>query len=55
MLILYGIGTTVGAGIYALIGEISALAGHGAAFSFMIACGLAVITALSFSELCSRF
>ena len=28
MMILYGLGTTIGAGVYALIGEIAGIAGY---------------------------
>jgi basic amino acid/polyamine antiporter, APA family len=54
-LTLYGIGTTVGAGIYVLVGEVAALAGMWAPVSFMIAGVLAALTGLSFAELSSRF
>lgn len=53
--VLYGIGTTVGAGIYALIGEISAVAGYLAPWSFLIAAGLAAFTAYSFAHLSAQF
>jgi len=55
LLTLYGIGTTVGAGIYVLVGEVAAQAGPAAPFSFVIAAVLAGLSALSFAELCSRF
>lgn len=55
MLVLYGIGTTVGAGIYALLGEISAEAGALAPWSFLLASIMASFTALSFAELARRF
>lgn len=54
-LVLYGLGTTIGAGIYALTGEVAGLAGYGAPLSFLIASLLAGLTALSFAELSSRF
>src|SRR5690606_39392922 len=54
-LVLYGLGTTVGAGIYALTGEVARLAGYGAPLSFLVASLLAGFTALSFAELSSRF
>lgn len=55
MLTLYGLGTTIGAGIYALIGEIAGTAGYGAPWAFLIASLVAALTACSFSELAARF
>ena len=55
MLVLYGLGTTIGAGIYALIGEIAGVAGYLAPFSFLVAALLAGVTALGFAELAARF
>jgi len=55
MLVLYGLGTTVGAGIYALIGEIAGVAGYGAPASFLIAALVATCTAGSFAELTARY
>lgn len=54
-LVLYGLGTTIGAGIYALIGEIAGIAGYWAPFSFLIAAALAALTACSFAELSGRY
>jgi amino acid transporter len=55
MMVLYGLGTTIGAGIYALIGEVAGVAGYGAPVSFLIASALAAFTACSFAELAGRF
>jgi len=55
MLVLYGLGTTIGTGIYALVGEIAGAAGYGAPISFVIACAVAACTACSFAELVARF
>ena len=44
-LVLYGLGTTIGAGIYALTGVVAGLAGMHAPFSFLLATGLASFTA----------
>lgn len=55
LLVLYGVGTTVGAGIYALLGEISAKAGALAPWSFVLSSLLAALTALSFAELSRRY
>jgi len=52
---LYGLGTTIGAGIYALIGEVAGAAGMFAPISFLVAALLVVFTALSFAELSGRF
>lgn len=54
LLILYGLGTTVGAGIYALIGEVIGAAGMGAPVAFLAAAAMAALTALSFCELSAR-
>ena len=37
LLVFYGVGVTVGAGIFALIGEITRLAGDAAPISFLLA------------------
>ena len=54
MLVLYGLGTTIGAGIYALTGEVAAEAGTRAPLSFLLAALLAGTTALGFAELAGR-
>ena len=54
-MVLYGLGTTIGAGIYALIGELAATAGYFSPVSFLVASFIAALTALSFAELSSRF
>ena len=54
-IVLYGMGTTIGAGIYALVGEISGIAGYLAPASFLVASLLASLTALSFAELSGRY
>jgi len=55
MMVLYGLGTTIGAGIYALIGKVAGTAGYYAPVSFLLASLLAGLTALSFAEMASRF
>jgi len=55
LLVLYGLGTTVGAGIYALLGEVANRSGMYAPVSFAVAAGMAAATAFSFAELSSRF
>lgn len=55
MVTLYGLGTTIGAGIFALIGKVVGRAGAFAPVSFLLAAGLATFSALSFAELCARY
>ncbi len=55
MLTLYGLGTTIGAGIFVLLGAVAAEAGYSAPMAFIVASFLAGATALSFAELSSRF
>ncbi|MBN34018.1 MAG: hypothetical protein CMM46_04440 [Rhodospirillaceae bacterium] len=54
-LTLYGVGVTVGAGIYVLVGKVAGHAGEVALLAFLIAALVAVMSALSFAELSSRF
>lgn len=54
LLTLYGVGTTIGAGIYVLIGEVALRAGAWTPVSFLLAAVLAGLTALSFTELSAR-
>lgn len=54
-LLLYGLGTTIGAGIYALVGELAAVSGYSALASFLFAALMAALTAFSFAELSGRF
>lgn len=55
MLVLYGMGTTIGAGIYALTGAVAGIAGLWAPIAFLLAAVLAGFTALSLCELSARF
>lgn len=55
LLTLYGLGVTVGAGIYVLVGATADAAGPYAAFSFLIAALVVSLTALSYAELATRF
>src|SRR5690349_10116732 len=55
LLVFYGLGVTVGAGIFALIGEILGLAGDFAPLSFVIAGIVAAVTARAFAILASRY
>jgi basic amino acid/polyamine antiporter, APA family len=54
-MVLYGLGTTIGAGIYALVGELAGIAGYFSPISFLIASLMATLTAMSFAELSGRF
>lgn len=55
LLTLYGVGTTVGAGIYVLVGKVRGEAGLLAPLSFVLAGILAGLSGCSFAELSSRF
>ncbi|NJD53332.1 MAG: amino acid permease [Candidatus Methanoperedens sp.] len=52
---LSGIGIILGAGIYALIGEASGLAGNSLWLSFAVSALIAIFTGLSYAELSSMF
>lgn len=51
---LYGLGVTVGAGIYVLVGETASLAGPFAPLSFLAAAFVVAFTAFSYAELSTR-
>ena len=55
LLILYGLGTVVGVGIYAVVGEIASGAGVWTPLSFLIAAIIATFTAFSLAELSARY
>jgi basic amino acid/polyamine antiporter, APA family len=55
LLTLYGLGTTIGAGIYVLVGEVAGVAGLYAPLAFVLASILAGFSALSFAELSVRY
>ncbi|MEL6958050.1 MAG: APC family permease [Pseudomonadota bacterium] len=55
LLTLYGLGVTVGAGIYVLIGATVAEAGPHAWFAFLLAAFVISFTALSYAELSTRY
>ena len=55
VLAFYGLGTMLGAGVFALIGEVVADAGRFAPLSFFLAALVAAMTSLSFAELSARF
>ena len=55
LLVLYGTGITVGAGIYVLIGEVAGHAGTYAPWSFVLAATVMALTVASYAELSTRF
>ena len=55
LLIFYGLGTTIGAGIFVLVGKVAGRAGMAAPVSFLVASLLAAFTAFSFAELVARY
>jgi amino acid transporter len=52
---LYALGDILGAGIYALVGKIVAIAGTSAWLSFGVAALLALVTGFTYAELSSRY
>lgn len=54
-LTMYGLGSMLGSGIYALIGQAAAQAGNAVWASFVIAMVAALLTALSYASLGSRY
>lgn len=55
LLILYGTGVTVGAGIYVLIGKVAGHAGMQTPLSFAVAALVMALTVASYAELCTRY
>jgi len=55
LLVLYGLGTIIGAGIFVLIGKVAGAAGLYAPVAFLLASVIAGFTAFSYAELSSRF
>jgi amino acid transporter len=55
LVVLYGLGVTIGAGIYVLVGAAAAEAGVYAPVSFLIAAVGVTFTALSYAELATRY
>lgn len=55
LLIFYGLGSIIGAGIYALIGSVAEQAKNFTPISFLVAAIMALFTATTYAELSSRF
>jgi len=55
LLTLYGIGITIGAGVYVLIGAVAAHAGRAAPWSFLLAACVMALTVGSYAELATRY
>lgn len=55
LLVAYGLGTTIGAGIYILLGSTAARAGVYAPFSFVLAGGVVAFSAFAFAEMSARY
>lgn len=55
LLVFYGIGTILGAGIYVLVGKVAGEAGMHAPLAFVVAACLAAFSAFSYAELAARF
>ena len=55
LLTLYGLGTIVGGGFYALVGKVAAEAGMHAPLAFLASALIALLGAFSFAELSARF
>lgn len=54
-LILYGVGTILGAGIYVIISEVAMASGSQFPLAFVVASSVAIFAGLSYAELSSRF
>lgn len=54
-LVFYGVGDILGAGIYALVGEVAGIAGRYSWLAFLIALVVASFTGLTYAELGGRF
>jgi len=55
LLVLYGLGVTVGAGVFALVGEILGSAGDQAPLAFLVAGAIAGLTGISYMALVAQF
>lgn len=55
LVVLYGMGNILGAGIYVLVGKVAGEAGYAAPLAFLLASTVAAFTAFSYAELSGRF
>lgn len=55
LLVLYGLGTMVGAGFYALLGKVAGQAGMLAPLAFVVSALVALASAFAFAELSARY
>lgn len=55
LLVLYGLGTILGAGIYVLVGKVAGISGLYTPLAFLVSALLAALTGLSFAELSGRY
>ena len=55
LLLFYGVGNILGAGIYVLVGKVAAQAGYFVPLSFMLAALVAAFSAFTYAELSSRY
>lgn len=55
LLVMFGLGNILGAGIYVLVGKVAGEAGYLAPLSFLVAALVALFSALSYSELTARY
>ncbi len=55
LLVFYGLGNILGAGIYVLVGKVAGIAGLFAPVAFFVASLVAAFTALSYAELVARY
>lgn len=55
LLLFYGLGNILGAGIYVLVGKVAGISGYLSVLAFLVACVIAFFTALSYMELASRY
>lgn len=55
LVVFYGLGNILGAGIYVLVGKVAGVAGLLAPLSFLISAAIAAASAFSYGELASRY
>jgi APA family basic amino acid/polyamine antiporter len=55
LLVLYGVGITIGAGIYVLIGAVAGRSGIHAPWAFVLAAMVMALTVASYAEMATRY